>query len=350
MRRRRRVTGTDLKRASPSGGGPGLLKETFSSFWRDAGHGHMWAVCRKHTIEERDGQRFFEPAHPFDLRRLGDTWRFYEPLEDRPDLFIRFAGLRREDGPPTEEAMLEWVDEHGLLGLGPPIPPGARGKSGLAGRRFGGPGDHVRGFEEEVEKAAGVLAIYEAALGRDVGAARRAIVEEFPYLSLRAMWPSAAEEFEEWEGYREANPDAGRMLAELEEGYDPDYLEEALRVVVQTVGETVQESCFPVLEMQEVDLDDLAEDPAVLQERGVSSGDTGRIFRNWGFTSLLDAMYLQLYWFVGSGRTFKRCAYCNNPLSFAPKGEGGKGRRSTRKFCDNACRQAHYRAKSRRPT
>src|SRR5215204_6439449 len=40
----------------------------------------------------------------------------YKPLVDEPDLFLKFARLV-EEGPITENEMLEWVSSYGVLGL-----------------------------------------------------------------------------------------------------------------------------------------------------------------------------------------------------------------------------------------
>jgi hypothetical protein len=67
----------------------------------------------------------------------------------------------------------------------------------------------------------------------------------------------------------------------------------------------------------------------------------------WNFESLLGAMYLQMYWLMASGSEIARCEYCGLLLSLARPNPEGRKRRSDRRFCGDACRQAHHRAKKK---
>src|ERR687894_239289 len=44
-----------------------------------------------------------------------DKWRYYDPINDTPDLFLRFARLHEGDLLPG--TILEWVRRYGLLGI-----------------------------------------------------------------------------------------------------------------------------------------------------------------------------------------------------------------------------------------
>jgi len=67
----------------------------------------------------------------------------------------------------------------------------------------------------------------------------------------------------------------------------------------------------------------------------------------WVFDNLLGAAYLQMYWLMTSAGELARCGHCGRLLSLARPQPEGRKRRRDRRFCDDACRQAHHRAKKR---
>jgi hypothetical protein len=67
----------------------------------------------------------------------------------------------------------------------------------------------------------------------------------------------------------------------------------------------------------------------------------------WDFDNLLGAAYLQLHWLITSGDALARCGYCGRVLSLARPHPDGRKRRSDKRFCDDACRQAHHRSKKK---
>jgi len=64
----------------------------------------------------------------------------YKPLIDEPDLFLKFARLV-EEGPVTENVMLEWVGSYGVLGLD-------KSAGTAMGSPRGGPQENVLSFGE----------------------------------------------------------------------------------------------------------------------------------------------------------------------------------------------------------
>ena len=83
--------------------------------------------------------------------------------------------------------------------------------------------------------------------------------------------------------------------------------------------------------------------PAFFVEVGTS--ETPKLKGGWGYENLLGAMYLQMYWLMASGSELARCEYCGLLLSLARPNPEGRKRRSDRRFCGDACRQARHRAK-----
>ena len=279
--------------------------------------GRVWKVCEEYELrrvaEAPTGDApacLLVPTHPNEPASF-DRWRSYEPLEDTPDLFLRFAKLYRADDPI--EAMVGWVHRYGSLGHGrPPWQPGA-------------PQD-ARQFREAVGQAAGVLALYEAVLNGDGAKAKAVILEEFPFVGF---W---------WDAYN-ASPDkpahmdrefvADQISESVEEIFDGDYLWYALVTAADEVERMVSSNCSPALRVEEG-----ARDPS-----GVAA--------QWNFKSLLGAMYLQMYWLMAAGSDLTRCEYCGFPLSLARPNPEGRKRRSDKRFCDDACRQAHHRSKKK---
>ena len=275
--------------------------------------GRTWDVC-----EEYELKKLLDPPEgdslPYVLVRrypwgpsYFDKWRTYAPLEDTPDLFLRFARLHGKGDPV--EAMVDWVHRYGVLGH--------EGKS-----RYppGAPQD-ARSFTHAVGQAAGVLALYEAALNGDAEKARSAILEEFPFVGI---W---------WRMYNEVlnKPQhidrewiAAQIFETVEEILDGDFLEYALDVAADEVQYMVSNYCSPALSVKEG-----ARDPS-----GISA--------HWRFKSLLGAMYLQMYWLMGADGDVTRCRYCGRIISLASPAPDARKTRQDKKFCDDACRQRHY--------
>jgi hypothetical protein len=279
--------------------------------------GREWGVCEAYeltgprdTLEGDDDSYIVVPEYPYEPATF-DKWRRYEPLEETPDLFLKFARLHGAKDRP--EAMLDWVCTYGALG---------HGKSfGVAGT----PQDS-KGFWETVGQAAGLLALYEAVLNRDSHRVQTAILIEFPYVDIQ------------WQMYNEL-PDkpahldqtfVTSLIAEsVEEIYDGDYLLYALETVVHEVQRMVGALCRPALSVEE------------------GSSDPARVTATWNFKSLLGAMYLQMYWLMAAGSELTRCEYCGRLISLARPYPESRKRRRDKRFCDDACRQAHHRSKKR---
>lgn len=277
----------------------------------------MWKVCEKYELKwlanasrGDSGQYFVVPKYPSEPPYL-DRWKSYEPLEDTPDLFLKFARLHRTYD--QDEAMLAWVSSYGILGHGKP-------------QWVVGVPQDAHGFWEAVCEAAAVLALYEAVLSGDRERARSAILEDFPYVGI---W---------WRIYNElpnrpASLDRATIIANIsesvEENYGGDYLWYALETAADEVQRSVAALCSPALTVEE------------------GARDVSGVAARWNFKSLLGAMYLQMYWLMAAGSDLTRCEHCGLLISLArPRPEGRKRRRDKR-FCDDACRQARHRSKKK---
>ncbi len=259
----------------------------------------LWWVCEEGYEIQGDVVAARRPAPGFVRKSSGSwrveadrgAWRSYKPLEEVPDLFLKFTRLHGAADP--EAAALDWSRKYGVVGdhMADLIRPDRMSLSC---------------FQEELKRAWVVLKMYEAALNRDKEGVKRLLdVHEEQVL-------------ERWPSYLEDGPTREDALLEL-----------ALFGSVFMVEQTVQEICRPALIV--TDSHDKA-DPATVQS-------------TWDFHNLLGAMYLQMYWLITSGGDITRCEYCGGVISLTrPRPEGRKTRRD-KKFCDDACRQAHHRSK-----
>jgi hypothetical protein len=267
----------------------------------------VWWVCDDYEI--RDGKVVARyPAtsfgdgkyYPVPDYALDEGWRSYRPLEETPDLFLRFARLYEESN--FDEAALIWSRKYGLPGgtLSNTIPRGQRPDS-----------MSIKGFWEEVKKARFILRMYEAALNRDPQAVQALLADS-----------------------RNEGPNYPRSLGINEEspfGYCENELQLALYGAIKLVHGEVDSLCSEWL--------------VVEGEQRIPDPSRVRLVR--GFSNLLGAMYLQMYWLMSSGGDAARCEHCHELISLARPHPEGRKRRRDKRFCDDACRQAHHRSKRR---
>jgi hypothetical protein len=222
----------------------------------------------------------------------------YKPLEDVPDLFLRFARLHKSTNFP--EAALSWSHKYGVPG----------GDS--QGHSSSMESMKLSLFWTEAKRAWIILTMYEAALNRDAQTIRDLIHNDL-YRDDALEW--SVHDFRE--GWSEA-----------------EYLAVALLTPVYDVDSTVQLLCRRSLEVPTPYYDP----------------DPSNVTSSWEFDSLVGAMYLQMYWLLESGGDVTRCEHCGRIISLGRPHPGGRKRRSDKRFCDEACRQAHHRSKKRLQT
>jgi hypothetical protein len=301
-----------------------------------------WLVCSAYEL--RSGQIWAKYGLSKDAL---EEWRVYVPLVDVPDLFLKFARLY--DQGFSTELILQWVGRYGLLGVG----------SGKGSSWHGGPEETVEAFWEQVSWAAGILAMYEIALSGDSEKAEKAVPVAFPFLELARedleqqgwRWKLAREIFGEvltaelldcsrQQGLRgiedftrkERDLTARFMIDFIDEFYYADYLGYALEFSMWAVdGMMRQGLCYQT--------PDLVDDEGGWVPTNVRAG--------WEYENLLGAMYLQMHWLMTSGGELTRCEYCGRIFALSRSHPEGRKRRRDKRFCDDACRQAHHRSKKR---
>jgi hypothetical protein len=309
--------------------------------------GLIWRVCQDYEpsgSSENMKDTYLRAKYP---RNQKDKWTEYKPLQDRPDLFLRFAKLY-EQGLSMDLA-LGWARKYGLLGYVPDydvmskervtggvsweefrrIPkPGEIPKSVLGTPRDGA----ISVFWEEARRAAGVLAMYEATLHGDDDVAREVIREGAPFIGGR-IWPYVAHKLPRSQEDRELE---ARLVEDwVEQGLEGNYLKYCLMTAAFVVEGTVNDFCYPMLH--------LGPEP--------HEHDPSQVVDMWAFENLLGAMYLQMYWLIGSGANTTRCDQCGRLISLESPYPGAKKPPKHKRFCDARCRQKwnyHNRRKPRR--
>ncbi len=208
--------------------------------------------------------------------------RYIAPITQHKDLFLKFARLFGSSPVPMQEALevvRAWIYEYGVLGL-------AGVDDGLnAGRR-----ESVRGFWRAATDAAMVLDLYEAAIPK--------------------------------------KPDQrlGEVLARWEPEFDWSGIsgskqrEHALERVARKVGQTVKDECYPQLWRVENEV----------------RRETQGFVYDFGFHSLLGAMYLQMMLLLTDANNVRRCRR-QGCYGIIPPGS-----RNDKIYCSRACVQWVY--------
>lgn len=277
---------------------------------------YFWAVCQEgydlkelpSDSEEDDSLYQLVPKCPFDPHE--GRWRIYEPLNDTPDLFLRFARLYDEGG--SIEAIVDWVYRYGVLADDP------------EDFDYAAP-QRLSSFRQKSGEAAGLLALYEAVLSGDSDRVKSVILNEYPVVD-------EAKRFYARLGLSHERVNR-KILDSVEEIYGGDFLLFALEKVVEEVSHMVGRSCHPFLSIEE------------------GSHDPTKVWDRWSFSDLLGAMYLQMYWLIAAGGNVTRCDYCGRIISLGRPGPGSRKPPQHKRFCDKACRQSfhyHNRVKPRR--
>jgi hypothetical protein len=289
-----------------------------------------WKVCKEYRLEdppdapERDSSPYaLEGRYPFDSYSLvgryphdssyRHKWRTYAPLEDTPDLFLRFARLSEREDP--HDAMLEWVHQYGVLG-----------HPDLRAQRYEAP-QYASSFVQEVKRAAGILALYEAALNGDAEEAKSTMDKVSPDVGIG--WHTYKVQFDhsmhiDREAFAAGSSDM------VDAARNENWVEVALNMAAWDVQYMVGNDCSPALRVEK----------GCRNPSGVTA--------HWNFMSLLGAMYLQMYWLMAAGGNVARCRYCRRMISLASPAPDARKTRQDKKFCDDACRQRHhYHAKTK---
>ena len=170
----------------------------------------------------------------------------------------------------------------------------------------------------ESKQARGILSLYEAALNMDTQAARNIFFEHRRDPMFRFYHYSLSDEFPEWDD-------------------DPDLIPRELWFALMCAGTSAKEMADKHCHQR------CAPGP---RDPSVPARDW-TLYTHWRFDNLVGAMYLQAYWMMTSGEALIHCEYCSRVISLARPHPEGRKSRSDKRFCDDACRQAHHRSKKK---
>ncbi len=273
-----------------------------------------WWVCEEYEIQGDEIVSGY-PAPMFVMRdgsadfELLDHWRRYDPLEEAPDLFLKIASLY--DEPDFPAAALAFCHKYGVPG-------------GSSAEEEGRPDKiSVRTFLAESKRARDILRIYEATINEDFDVM-------VALLSDPEILPDT------WKGKDRharalARPPSVDHLSKTSRGRGVVRLT-ALLLAASSVDHTVRNLCHLGTSLKVGKW--LLEHPPTLASR-------------WDFDNLLGAAYLQMHWLITSGDDLARCENCGRVLSLTRPHPQGRKRRRDKRFCDDACRQAHHRSKKK---
>lgn len=210
-------------------------------------------------------------------------------------------------------------------------------------------------------RARNLLAMYEAALSRDMDKLREVFDPETgPWSVGPGLMPLLSEELEPlepeqgttvrderqrtWEHREQMRTSTGmsdfhymKFDASLDDFESADSLAEiAIRIVIERVQDTLAPLVRP-------SFGTLAPSTKTRSRRW---WEPEHLTRSWAPVNLLGAMYLQFYWVMTSTGDLSRCKYCGQIISRAPSiadtGETGRKPRQDKEFCDERCRYNYH--------
>ena len=287
-----------------------------------------WPVYEDYEVVEEEGRLYiYAPLRPAGLPSDEDIQieqpdlnlgRLYSPLQDVPDLFIRFTSLMPRRPILEEEMlerMLEWVRSYGVLGshaqtdIGPADDPKTLDYSSQRDRV-----QSVLEFWRALQEATHCLRLYQAA------AANQGLGDEDALSDILST---------------QDRVDLSRR--DRKKKTVREQREVALVRAQLIVHAHISQECYPVLSRQ-------------LQRTADNTYETAGFFQGWGSRSLLGAMYLQMMWLMTTASNVKQCKGpgCLNIITYDPpqspaglkKGARGKYRtRMDKRFCSKNCVQ-----------
>ena len=221
---------------------------------------------------------------------------------------MRFARLYGESD--FNKAALDFADKYGL-------PTGADERpapSGAVGFETDALNWSLAQFRHEARRAWVILALYEAVLNDEDRTVRKLLAEH-----------GDIEPFKRWLSYLEPLGPAEHQNLALALG---------LKCTVEATEEIVHKYC-----RQQIMLS---------MDRDTRPSVSCKTYTSWTFDNLLGAMYLQMYWLVASRDSVARCEHFRRIISLGRPHSEGRKRRSDKRFCNDACCQAHHRSKKKR--
>lgn len=271
--------------------------------------------------------------------------RWYEPLLKTPYLFLEFARLYEHKN--TEQAILWWTNQYGLLGLqerdhhrydidmggGPGLVAFSKDHSQIGGKQ-----ETLSKLLSEARRANRILVSFEAILSKDVKTLEQLAFKDLEELGLTSS---------EMEVYVQEIEEHLHLAAALSgETYADALVDWVLSTyILENVQEMLKQYTFP----------SIAHRASIKPEARETLWAPDRLIRSFHPRNLLGAMYIQFYWLLTSAAELSHCKQCGRIIPYVapPITSNGKTRkpRKDKEFCDDRCRQNyHYqnRVKPRR--
>jgi hypothetical protein len=247
--------------------------------WRDPGLPRPRKLPDGREVQSYSGEWAFKDDN---------AARVYAPLQEEPDLFLRFASLAEQD-PGIEdrdgrlEITMKWIKTYGVLGL--TYENGSKHELvyGLRSDRR----ENLLLFWREVHRAADCITLYQAGTA-----------------PARMLKHSNIH---------------GKTTAEKRKS--------AAQLLSSQLGSKLEHECYPKLYYE------------VLRE----TGEPHNVGLSWGFRSLLGAMYLQLVWRIKSRQC--QAPGCNNIIGLDRRSDA----ETCSQRCKERRRYHHDRAADKRP-
>jgi len=271
----------------------------------------LWQVAKSYKI--LSGVIYADDPQPEPYTLTDAFWE--------PDLFFSFARLGAR-GEPSENSILRWVSEHGLL----------RRENEMQGPRSGTEVEQapitVAGFRAEVLCARQLLTFYMNIREEDFEALKSKIYETAEKRHLSSYWPNTppTDLEKRLSHYRDVASNARKALGLLHENApfdEPEWTSVERWDVFMALGA-----------LQEIVRDRLADVRLDFARNWTASQPIGsdyRIPRSWDCPDLLSAMYLQFYLLITDFEPMRRC---QNPACGLPF----PATRKNKRFCNATCR------------
>jgi hypothetical protein len=288
----------------------GDFRNSPTAVFEAQGRGASWLKYERYEI--RDGEVVVSPDRERVLQRWStneddDGWTDYRPIDEVPDLFLRFARLYGESD--FNKAALDFANKYGLP-TGADEEPAPLGRAGFETDALNW---SLAQFRHEAQRAWVIIALYEAVLNDEDQTVRKLLAEH-----------GDIKPFKRWLSYLELIPAEHQNLA----------LALGLECAVEATKEIVHKYC-----RQQIMLS---------MDRHTRPSVSCKTYISWTFDNLLGAMYLQMYWLLASRDSVARCEHCGRKVSLDRPHPEGRKRRSDKRFCNDACRQAHHRSEKKR--
>lgn len=270
-----------------------MSRELIHSRWTVAQSGYHWVDTTEAFFEkESKPVRVLTSGVPLGVRSL--VMR-YDPVKAEPALFRNFAELE-----PTEEAIRQFANKYGLLGISIHILVEHEGKLTMS------VGEELKVWAREIRDMRHAVEVLEAIEKEDYNELQR---------RFRVSPGEAAYEHDgrwEWIYHENIRPDLATYVAE------DDLISPAMFFIQRAINAKLTEHAAPRL---------------------LYNPDQGSMVLRIVPKNLLGAMWLQFAEAIDSTRKFDRCEQCNRWFAVSPS------ERTSRKFCSDACKSKNYRTR-----